>query len=203
MSNRTCSLSLKACHPDEILEIINNLKSTKSCGLDNIDSYIIKLAKHELLPAITHIVNLSIEERKFPQMWKCAKVIPLHKKEEITLPKNYRPVALLPIMSKILERAIFTQIIKYFEENNLLHPSHHGFRAKHNTSTALLQMFDIWLEALEKEEISTVIMLDMSAAFDVVDHQLLIEKMKLYGLNECISTRINKLPFRKKANSPC
>ena len=69
MRYRTCSLPLGAFHPDEILEIITKLKSTKSCGLDNIDSYIIKLAKYELLPVITHIVNLSVANRKFPQSW--------------------------------------------------------------------------------------------------------------------------------------
>ena len=93
-------------------------------------------------------------------------------------------MALLPIASKILERAVFAQVIQYLEENNLLHPSHHGFRSKHNTSTALLQMFDTWLEALENEETSAVVMLDLSAAFDVVDHSILTDKLELYGLDE-------------------
>ena len=95
-----------------------------------------------------------------------------------------RPVSLLPISCEILERAIFLQLIDYLESNELLHPSHHGFRANHSTSTALLQMVDIWLEALDNEEISAVVMLDMSAAFDVVDHELLLGKLKLYGLDD-------------------
>ena len=96
-------------------------------------------------------------------------------------PKFFRPVSLLPIYSKILERAAFCQIIQYMETNNLLHPSHHGFRAKHNTTTALLQMFDVWLEAFDKDDVTAVIMLDLSAAFDVVDHIILLEKLKIYG----------------------
>ena len=80
------------------------MKNTKTVGTDNIDSFIIKLAKEELAPAITHIVNLSISSRKFPRRWKTAKVVPLHKKEDKTLPKNYRPVALLPVLSKTLEK---------------------------------------------------------------------------------------------------
>ena len=64
-------------------------------------------------------------------------------------------------------------MVKYLEENNLLHPSHHGFRAKHSTCTALIQMFDSWIEAFEHGEVSAVLMLDMSAAFDVVDHHIL------------------------------
>ena len=184
IKNRKCSFQLRCVHPDEVLKLIENVKSTKSCGTDNIDSYVIKLAKHELVPVITHIINLSIQLKKFPSLWKCAKVVPLHKKDEVTLPKNYRPVALLPITSKLLERAIFSQLAEYLEDNDILHPSHHGFRTKHNTSTVLLQMGDVWLEALENNEISAVIMLDMSAAFDVVDHDILLGKLDLYGLQE-------------------
>ena len=148
----------------------------------------IKLTKIELTPVLTHLVNLSISSGIFPSLWKNAKVIPLHKKDETIYPKNYRPVALLPIASKILERAIFLQLVGYLENSNLLHPSHHGFRSKHNTSTALLQMIDVWLEALEDEEISAVVMLDMSAAFDVVDHGILLAKLKLFGLdNDAVS----------------
>ena len=132
------------------------MKTSKSCGKDNIDTYVIKLAKVELTPVLTHIINLSITNSVFPSTWKCAKVIPLHKKDEVIYPKNFRPVSLLAISSKILERAIFLQLINYLESNNLLHPSHHGFRAMHNTCTALLQMVDTWLEALEDDEVSAV-----------------------------------------------
>ena len=134
--------------------------------------------KHELTPAITHIVNLSIQQKAFPLQWKRAKIII---KDEVIYPKNYR---LLPIFSKILERAIFSQIIQYFEENDLIHPSHHGFRQKHSTSTALLQMFDVWVEAFENGDISAVIMLDMSAAFDLVDHNILVQKLSIYGFED-------------------
>ena len=129
-------------------------------------------------------MNLSISQRKFPCLWKVAKVAPLHKKEEVIYPKNYRPVSLLPVISKVLERAIFEQMIKYLEENNLLHPSHHGFRSGHSTVTALVEMYDQWIEALENDKLSAVVMLDLSAAFDVVDHQILIQKLEIYGFEE-------------------
>ena len=183
MQHRTCSFHFRPVHPDEVSKIIDKLKSSKSTGMDGIDTYIIKLAKDDLVPVITHIVNLSIQNKSFPKQWKLAKIIPLHKKSETFLPKNYRPVALLPVTSKILERAVFTQVVDYLESNHLIHPAHHGFRSMHNTSTALLQMFDTWLEALENDEISAVIMLDLSAAFDVVDHNILLGKLALYGLD--------------------
>ena len=123
MKNKQCKFTLNAVHPDEILKIITNLKASQSCGIDDIDLTTIKLVNHEITPAITHVVNLSIQQQVFPHQWKKAKVIPLHKKDETIYPKNYRPVSLLPIFSKILERAIVAQVVKYFETNSLLHPN--------------------------------------------------------------------------------
>ena len=184
MQNRRCSFSLKAVHPDDISKIIQNLKSSKSCGLDNIDSFVLKLACEELTPAITHVVNLSIGQSYFPSTWKTSKVIPLFKKGDSTVQKNYRPVSLLPITSKILEKVVYEQLVKYLEENCILHPSHHGFRKNHSTATALLEMYSSWVEAFEENKVTAVVMLDMSAAFDLVDKEILIEKLKLYGLDD-------------------
>ena len=128
MRSQTCTFNLRTVHPDEVNKVISLLKSSDSCGLDNINSRVIKLATKELLPAITHVINLSILQGIFPGEWKIAKVIPMHKKNETIYPANYRPVSLLPIFSKILERVVFNQLNEYFEENQLLHPSHHGFR---------------------------------------------------------------------------
>ena len=139
---------------------------------------------NNILPAITHIVNLSIENGKFPTDWKIAKILPLHKKNDQLDPKNYRPVAILPILSKVLEKAIFIQVSEYMSANDLLHRSQHGFRRDHSTTTGLIEMYDKWVEAVDKGEYCGACFLDLSAAFDIVDHSLLVEKMKLYGFNE-------------------
>ena len=138
MTNRVCSFSLHAVHPDEVAKLISDLKNTNSVGLDLIDTRIIKLIHSEILPALTHVVNLSISSQEFPAFWKSTKVIPLFKKDDLLNTKNYRPVAIIPIFSKILERVIFTQIIKYLSDNKLLHPNHHSYRKHHNTTTALI-----------------------------------------------------------------
>ena len=184
MRSRTCSFQLKPVHPDTVEEILSSLKNSKSSGLDTIDTFTLKLAAPYILPAITHIVNLSIETQLFPTRWKTAKIIPLYKKEDPLSPSNYRPVAILPILSKILEKAIFLQIIQYMDSNQLIHPNHHGFRAAHSTTTGLIQMYDKWVEALEYKKFTGVCFLDLSAAFDIVDHPLLLEKLKLYGFAE-------------------
>ena len=130
---------------------------------------------------MTHVINVSIRYSRYPSSWKQAKVIPLYKKGDLLDPKNYRPIAILPVLSKILERVVFNQTVAYFEANNLFHPNHHGFRKNHNTCTALLQMYDSWIEAAEEKQLTAVCMLDMSAAFDVVDHDILLRKLQFYG----------------------
>ena len=106
-------------------------------------------------------------------------------------PRSYRPVALLPILSKILKRAIFIQMVEYMENptektdysrrSSYFHPCHHGFRGNHSTATAVLQMYDSWMEALDRKDITGLALVDMSAAFDCVDTNLLLKKLEYYG----------------------
>jgi hypothetical protein len=98
------------------------------------------------------------------------------------MPKSYRPVALLPIFSKVLEKVVFGQLVKYLEENGLIHPNLHGSRAGHSTSTALVQMYDSWVEQVEEGKMVGVLLCDQSAAFDLCDHYILVEKLKLMGV---------------------
>ena len=186
MELKTCNMELSPVHPDQIDRIIAKMKNSSSCGLDTIDMKIIKLAKPQLLPVITHIVNLSISTQTFPESWKTAKIIPLHKKKSELSPENYCPVSLLSSVSKIAERAIFEQLVNYFEKNDLIHPSHHGFRSGHNTTTALIEMMDLWVENFEEGKISAVVTLDMSAAFDLVDKDIFLQKLSAYKAGESV-----------------
>ena len=142
MKDRHCTLSLRPVTPDEVSKIICNMKNSKSTGTDFISTWIVKLVAKDIVPAITHIVNLSISSEEFPMQWKLAKVVPLLKKGDPLIAKNYRPVALLSIFSKVLERAVFQQLVEYLDTNSLLSPDHHGSRQGHNTATALIQMYD-------------------------------------------------------------
>ena len=92
MANRKCSFKLKCVHPDTVSKIISKMRSSSSCGLDHLNSRIIKLARPHLVPVITHLINLSISSQRFPESWKVSKVVPLHKKGEAIFPKHYRPV---------------------------------------------------------------------------------------------------------------
>ena len=107
MINRKSPFSLQCVHPDTVERILCSLKNSKSFGLDSIDTYALKLAGPYILPVITHLINLSIASKKFPSAWKKSKVVPLHKKDDPLIPKNFRPVSILPVVSKILEKAVF------------------------------------------------------------------------------------------------
>ena len=99
-------------------------------------------------------------------------------------PKSYRPVALLPILSKVLERVVFGQFVKFLDDYNLVHPNLHGSRAAHSTSTALIQLYDKWAGECDKYKMIGVLICDQSAAFDLCDPYLLVEKLKLLGMED-------------------
>ena len=200
MKDSSTQFTLASVHPDTVRKIIVGLKNSKACGVDNIDTYILKLMVDDILPAVCHIVNLSLQQGIFPSKYKVAKIIPLLKKDDPLDPKNYRPVAILCILSKVIERAVFLQIVEYMNDQDLFHPNHHGFRAGHSTTTAMIQMYDTWVQAVDKGELAGVCMLDMSAAFDVVDHSILLKKLKLYGFDdEAIKWMENYLSGRSQA----
>ena len=191
MRNKTCSLNIQHVPVKLVEKHLKNLKSSKSTGIDELDSFSVKLAANYIAAPVHHIITLSIMQRRFPTSWKLTKIIPLHKKLSRLDPKNYRPVALLSPLSKILEKIIYTHIYNYFSNNKIFHSSLHGYRQHRSTQTALLQLYDHWVRAAGQGQVSGVVLLDLSAAFDLVDPQLLVKKLRAYGLDEDMCTWIS------------
>ena len=131
-----------------------------------------------------HLVNLTIEHSEYPSLWKVNKVSPQFKKGDKTKGENWRPVTDIVFVSKLAEAAVFEQVAEHFSKNNLWHPNHHGFRPSHSTATALSQLYDFWIKKAENKELSAALLLDLSAAFDVVDHKILLEKLQLYNFSD-------------------
>ena len=178
------AFTLKRIDLQTLRKILKRMKGKRSHGVDNIDSYSIKLAGPLIEDSLLHLINLSIEKEKFSSNWKPQLIFPLHKKSSRFDVKNYRPVSHLVEVGKMAEYAVYEQVVHHFTDNKLFHENHHGSLSGHSTATALLQLMDMWLEASEDTELSAALLLDQSAAYDLVDHQVLLKKLKVYNFSE-------------------
>ena len=177
--------SLREITESETRKLIKKMKGKRSCGLDWICGFSLKLAAPELIPEITALVNISIRSGKFYTKWKQAKVLPGYKCKGSKFDcKFYRPISNLAEMSKFQERIVHNQLYEYLCTNHLLHPSHHGFLQHHSTATALHQIIDTWLQAADSGKLSATLLLDLKAGFDVIEHSVLLGKLKEYGLSD-------------------
>ena len=149
-----------------------HIKGKKGHGMDFIDSYSLKLAFPHIENVLLHLVNQSILQGKFAESWKVQLVFPLHKKSDKLVGTNYRPVSHIIEVSKIVEYVIHGQVFEHFIRNNIFHKNHHGNITNHSTATALIQVFDMWLDAAEEKKLSAALLLDMSAGFDMIDHEI-------------------------------
>ena len=162
---------------------LKSLKPNIAIGLD-------KLIKCSLVegcfwrhrPILTGLINKSFTDGVFPGVWKCAKVTALCKDGDKSLKDNYRPISILPTISKIIERSAHIQLSSFLEENRLLSQSQFGFRLKRSTSTALIAFTDHVLESVDKGCVTGTVFLDLRKAFDTVHHLLLIKKLKSLGV---------------------
>ena len=167
---------------DYIAKIIDSLKPKSSCGFDGLSTKLLKLIKSDICKPINLILNQSINTGIFPDYLKIAKVIPIHKKDDDTLFDNYRPISILPAISKIFERVMFNQLHEYFKLHKLYYDSQYGFREQHSTELASLELIDRLLMEMDKGETPLNIYMDLSKAFDTLDHNILLEKLLYYGI---------------------
>ena len=164
------------------MKILNNLKPKPSCGYDGISTKLLKTCKLEICKSVTLIINQTLSTGIFPDSLKVAKVIPLYKKGDKALFDNYRPISILPSISKIFERIIFNQINDHFTSHNLYYDGQYGFREKHSTQLAALELIDRITHELDLGNTPINIYIDLSKAFDTLDHNILISKLEHYGI---------------------
>lgn len=182
LKKNSSSLYLEPTDSTEILRVINSLKNTKSVGYDNIPVKLLKMIKHLVSEPLAHIVNLCLSQGIFPSELKISTVYPIYKKGPKTELGNYRPVSILSNVSKIFEKIIYTRIMNFVETKNVITERQNGFRRNRGTTRAMYQLVNEITKCLNNGQNTAAVFMDLSKAFDCVEHNILMEKIGHYGL---------------------
>ena len=183
---------------NDVLKIIKEINKSKSSGLDNISSFIIKEAFGILLPEVTFMFNLSICSSKFPKAWKQALVVPIPKTGNLTKVQNYRPISLLPLLGKILEKLIHQQLSAYLEAEALLADTQYGFRKNRSTVHSAAQLINYVNRKLDSKIPTLAVYVDFKKAFDCVQHSILLKKLAGLSLSNSVVTWVNSYLSNRK-----
>lgn len=184
----------------EFVDVVESLMSVKSnaVGIDGVHPVFIRAILPYLLPYLTHLFNTILTSGVFPKLWKIAKIFPVPKGRNSN---EFRPISILPFLSKVLERIIQKQINVHLNRFNLLVPNQSGFRPKHSCITALINVVEDIRQALDLDKVTFLVLLDFSKAFDTVDHSILFRKLsRLYNFSpSAVALLSSYLSDRKQA----
>ena len=176
------SFFMSPIKPTEICNIAKNLKNKSSAGFDGISTKLLKQIIASISYPLSILFNQSFLTGTVPNKLKIARVIPIFKNGDKCNPINYRPISILPSISKLLEKAVAKRLNKFLDVNKLLSNPQHGFRTGHNTTTAITIALDFVTRALDNKKYCLGTFLDVSKAFDFIDHNILIKKLFNYGI---------------------
>lgn len=176
--------SLSIVGEDTVSKILLGISSDKATGLDGLPARFLRDGAVHVIGPLTHIINLTIYHGEIPKDLKTARVVPLHKKKSKTEVGNYRPVSVLTVVSKVLERVIYNQVQDYLQQKELLYDYQSGFRPSFSTDTCLIHLTDHIKNQIDKGNYTGMVLLDLQKAFDTVDHDILLMKLHSMGLSD-------------------
>ena len=187
------SLYLQDCDSYEISSIINELENGKS---SDIPIKVIKKTSNSISPLLSMYYNRFMQQGVFPDTCKIGKITPIYKKDDAQLLENYRPISTLPIFGKIFEKVIYSRLYNFCLSQNIFYENQFGFRKGHSTSHAINYSINHIKSELKNKNYVLGIFIDLSKAFDTIDHQQLIQKLNYYGVrgsaNNLISSYLSK-----------
>ena len=174
----------RAVKEADILRELKKLKRKKATGLDNLSPGLLKDAAEVITKPLTFIINLSLATGVVPTDWKVAKVIPLFKSGSTAEIDNYRPISILPTLSKILERVVYKQVMTHLERNGLISEHQFGFRSNRSTELAVTLFTDLIRKEADGGKATGAVFIDLTKAFDTISHSVLLEKLSCYGIQD-------------------
>jgi len=167
----------------EINKIIDLLKDKNSSGYDEITTKIIKISKPFIISPLINICNKMLAQGIYPERLKFSLIKPIYKSGDKSFSSNYRPISLLPVLPKIFEKVIYNRLFDNLHCNVILNEHHYGFRSEMSTKNASYILLNEILTALNNKQIVGEIFCDLHKAFDYINHAILLEKMKFYGVS--------------------
>jgi len=176
------SFFLEQIDISEILNCAKNMKCSHSFGHDGVSSFFIKNTINNIIVPLSHIFNTSFKYGIFPKHFKISKIKPLYKKGDRNVICNYRPISLLPTLSKLLEKIMFKRLNNYLNHLNFFTDSQYGFRTNRSTDLALLEITENILKGMEDKLVTIGLFLDLSKAFDSINHDILLKKLHCIGI---------------------
>ena len=175
------SIFIKPTNNKEVEKEFDQFKTTKAT-MDIFNIKTLKFVKTEIIPALVIVFNKSMKTGVFPDLLKVAKVIPIYKDDEADLPKNYRPISLLTIFDKLLEKVVYTRVKSFLDKHRVLYKYQFGFRSKSSTTYALLDVLDYIYTSLDQGKYVFGVYIDLKKALDTVSQKILLTKLEHYGI---------------------
>jgi len=194
----TNSFSFSFVDEKNIDNIIKSLKNSFSAGYDGVPVVLLKKARSVLTKPITHLINSSLISGIFPNKLKITKLEPLFKKGNRQIVSNYRPIALLPSISKIYEKVVYNQLVCFFEQNSIFDDCQHGFRSGRSVITAATDFIESIIDSLDSKYKVVGLFMDLSKAFDSVSHDLLLLKLSKLGMKNNALNWFRSYLFNRK-----
>ena len=182
LQSNSHSMYFSPCTEREVCSIIKQLPSKRSSGSDDISNILLREISSCVCEPLCLLINISLTEGKFPDLMKLAEVVPLYKGKARDQETNYRPISLLTTMSKVMEKVVYKRVYDFLTSTGQISETQYGFRPKHSCDHAVAQMIGTSLKNLENKKVTISVILDLSKAFDTIQHNIMLQKLELYGV---------------------